>query len=436
MDLSSKYFPLLRRPSASWFKHLYAFLTEIHKVGKSRELISFAIWEIGHRSRFYRLRNKYIQFSDSKCFSLPFENEKVFDEVQLTAFLNQKELNFESIDIDWKYCVEMSDKLVLGCRYSRPNSLYGSIDYSESAVLLHEFPSSISSLFSTLDDILFVCCNGIIYRSEDSAKSFKKVLKLSTPISYFLFNNGMSALPDGTLVIGEYGSLWQGDFWQNLAYVYFSIDKGVTWKSSDFLIKQGVNKHVHLVKYSHQLKLLFLTDGDNKKQFWVKRINELSKSTQGIKNEGWELLNRFHHQTGGYTSMAETGKAVLFGSDYLGGTNFIVRTLDGKEFSKLVLPDPYRRSPIMNMTAVKRSSSETEVWAASYCCISRTSKSLLMRTKDSGKSWDRVLDFEGLQNEVRIVSSSYHTPSTLYISITCFERISGKNRHLSYKLAY
>ena len=244
----------------------------------------------------------------------------------------------------------------------------------------------------------------------------------------------MTELPDGTLLIGEYGSIWHGRAWQNLAYLYYSTDAGKTWTTSDFLLRQGVNKHIHLVQYSALLNALFLMDGDNKKQAWINTSLIHLDCQSTTRTTGWRLLNRHHHQTGGYLSMAETKEAVLFGSDYLGGTNFMVRTENGQQFEQLVLPDPYRRSPIMNMTS-RETATGTEVWAVSYSCLSAKDKSLLMYTKDSGKTWLRVLEFDGTKNEVRLVSSTRHPSDTLYISITTFDSQLKNHHHEVYRLS-
>ncbi|GAB3926363.1 hypothetical protein GCM10028804_29870 [Larkinella terrae] len=242
----------------------------------------------------------------------------------------------------------------------------------------------------------------------------------------------MTELPDGSLMIGEYGSIWQGSNWQNLAFLYSSTDGGATWESSDFLIRQGVNKHIHLVKYSAQLNAVLLTDGDNKKQLWVNSPFADIKASSDQKTN-WRLLTKYHHQTGGYTSMAETNRGVLFGSDYLGGTNFIVKTADAKQFQKLVIPDPYRRSPVMNMVT-RQSFSGTEIWAASYSCLSENARSLIMCTKDNEKTWTRVLDFDGTKNEVRLVNLSQNQSDALFISVTEFRGDEDKHRHRVYRL--
>lgn len=426
MDISSRYFSRLKSPSLYWPVYLWHFLEAIRRVGKQRELLSFALWEVIHRLHLYQLRNRYLKFTGATCQTLTSESE-------WSGQQSEPGLSFQPVAVDWKYCVETSSGLLWGSCFSDPNALYHSHDQSQSATLRYRFPRPITSLFISSQHILFVCSDGAIHRSEDLGHSFSLVVRLSTPISYFLFNNGMTELPDGTLLIGEYGSIWHGRAWQNLAYLYYSTDAGQTWTTSDFLRRQGVNKHIHLVQYSPLINALFLMDGDNTKQAWINtELSHLDRQAT-TRNAGWHLLNRHHFQTGGYTSMAETKEAVLFGSDYLGGTNFMVRTENGLQFERLVLPDPYRRSPIMNMTS-RETATGTEVWAMSYSCLSSKDKSLLMYTRDSGKTWVRVLEFDGTKNEVRLVSSSRHPSDTLYISITTFDSQLKKHRHKVYRL--
>ncbi|MVM28711.1 exo-alpha-sialidase [Spirosoma sp. HMF4905] len=434
MDVSSKYFSLLRQPGPNALKLFWSFILDIHRVGKLRELISFVVWEISHRLRFYQYGSQYVKFLPGPYLSLTDEENYSSEDAISTSFLTEDGLCFQPVVIDWKFCFQTPDGMLWGCRYSHLNGLYCSEDQSQSAVLVYEFTQPITSLFGSQRNVLFICSNGTIYRSENQGKSFTAVLQLSTPISYFLFNNGMTELPDHTLMIGEYGSIWHGKTWQNLAFLYYSFDGGITWTVSDFLQQQGVNKHIHLVKYCVRLNAVLLTDGDNKKQVWMNMLLTNFNTQAGRQRDGWRLINKYHYQTGGYTAMAETNEAVLFGSDYLGGTNFIVRTVDGHQFKKLVLPDPYRRSPVMNMVT-RQAGAGHELWAASYSCLADDAKSLLMCTKDSGKTWTRVIEFDGAKNEVRLISSSRNPTSALYISVTTFgNQQSQSHRHQVYKL--
>ena len=433
MDVSSKYFAQLSRPNLYVLKYVWRFLLDIHRVGKLRELVSFALWEISYRLCFYKFGNQYVKFTPTA--GLVLENEAISSDSDVVAslFLAKEGCCFRPVAIDWKYCFQMPDGALWGCCYSRLTGLYYSNDESRSATLIHEFTHPITSLFISQQRVIFICANGTIYRSDDQGRSFCSVLQLSTPISYFLFNNGMTELPDHTLMIGEYGSIWHGKMWQNLAFLYYSSDGGETWHTSDFLMRQGVNKHIHLVRYCARLKAVLLTDGDNKKQMWVNAALAHFNEQATKQRDGWQLINKYHHQTGGYTSMAETNEAVLLGSDYLGGTNFIIKTTDGKHFKKMVLPDPYRRSPVMNMVA-RQSASGNDVWAASYSCLSGDARSVLMCTRDSGKTWDRVIEFDGTKHEVRLANSSQNPSDALYISITEFGTSPEQHRHRVYKL--
>jgi hypothetical protein len=430
MDVSSKYFAQLRYPHPYWVKYFWKFLIDIQRVGKVRELFSFALWEIAHYVRFYHIGNQYVKFKTGAYLSIADTVAQPSESGNACSSFLAEELLFEPVAVDWKYCFQAGDGTHWGCLYSDENGLYHSTNLGESATLVHAFQQPIMSLFVSRQNALFICSGGTIYKSDDGGESFRAVLHLSTPISYFLFNNGMTELPDQTLLIGEYGSLWQGRSWQNLAFLYYSFDGGDTWQTSDFLMRQGVNKHLHIVKYCRLLNRVFLTDGDNKKQLWVNESLSHFDKLAARKQGGWRLLNRFHHQTGGHLSMAETEKAVVFGSDYLGGTNFIVRTCDGKRFDKLVLPDPYRRSPVVNMVSRKAASGD-ELWAVSYSCLSSDAKSVLMYSRNSGKSWTRVIEFDGTTHEVRLVSSS---SDRLYISITAFSEQPAEHRHQVYIL--
>lgn len=434
MDISSRYLSRLKRPSLRWPAYFWQFLQAISWVGKGRELISFVCWEISHQCQAYRITDRYVQFTDTPYLSMTTEPDPLMKCSLADPFLAGQGLHFSPVAVDWKFCVATADGIIWGSCFSKPCLLYYSEDQSASAVLVYEFERPITSFFISQRNDLFVCSDGRIFKSSDRGRTFRVVLRLSTPISYFLFNNGMTELPDQTLLIGEYGSIWHGRAWQNLAYLYHSTDDGQTWQTADFLLRQGVNKHIHLVQYCALLNAIFLTDGDNKKQIWIN--NTLSAFNQQVVgwSAGWRLINRHHHQTGGYTSMAETENAVLFGSDYLGGTNFIIKTTDGKQFEKLVLPDPYRRSPVMNMVSRQRKSG-TEIWAVSYSCLSGNTRSLLMYSPDSGRSWTRVIDFDGKYNEIRIVSSSHDLQATVYVSVTEFGKSHQPHRHVVYALA-
>ncbi|MBC7569523.1 MAG: hypothetical protein H7319_07305 [Spirosoma sp.] len=58
-----------------------------------------------------------------------------------------------------------------------------------------------------------------------------------------------------------------------------------------------------------------------------------------------------------------------------------------------------------------------------------------MYSPDSGRSWTRVIDFDGKYNEIRIVSSSHDLQATVYVSVTEFGKSRQPHRHVVYALA-
>jgi hypothetical protein len=168
-----------------------------------------------------------------------------------------------------------------------------------------------------------------------------------------------------------------------------------------------------------------VADGDNYKRLWL--ANSLNGSDH--ENSQWELITKFHIQMGGYTAVVESNGKVVFGTDYQGGTNFLVETVDGKKFTKKIIPDPYRRSPIDNMV-VRKSKAGEEIWANLPFSTANT-KCLLMYTANNGKSWNKVFEYDRSTHTVWLINSSTEISDELYISV---EEISGKDR-VVYKIA-
>jgi hypothetical protein len=154
-----------------------------------------------------------------------------------------------------------------------------------------------------------------------------------------------------------------------------------------------------------------VADGDNHKRLWLSGPMD----TFDFENPQWQAVNKFHIQMGGYTSFVESNGRILFGTDYQGGTNFIVETKDGRNFTKRVVPDPYRRSPIDNMV-LRKSKRGDEIWANLPYSTAGT-KCLLMYSADDGKSWTKVFDYSRTAYTVWLISSSNEIAEDLYLSI-------------------
>lgn len=408
-ELTKRYSALIEKKGV---KNPILFARDIYEYGKLSELVSFAVWELFHKLRLFP-KEKYLEFSDAEVF--PLENERLSEDdfgERLGHSFRRRGLSITRCGHGWKLLFVNSNQDIFGCLYPDDRSLYRSIDHGSSVAFVKRFPESIKSIFISSQNTIFVCVKGTVYRGSDCGDSFEKSLDLGSQESFLRHNNAMTETSGGTLLIGEYGNVWGRNGWMKLAYLYFSFDNGATWERSDFLIEQGVNKHVHLVKYSKSLNKLFVADGDNKKKLWV---SDVSGSSDLRDPKRWKAVNRFHIQMGGYTSVVECDGKILFGTDYQGGTNFIVETRDGENFDKKIVPDPYRRSPIDNMVQ-RKSRKGNEIWANLPYSTANT-KCLLMYTVNGGRSWNRVIEYNRATHKVWLISSSNETADELYLSI-------------------
>jgi hypothetical protein len=404
----------------------FLFARDIYKSGKSRELVSFMVWEFLHQLRLFP-KKKYLKLNNFEGLTLDNERlngpdfsekiERSFSRLGLSPFRSEH---------NWKLLFINNTKEIYGCLYPDDRDLYKSADNGKTVIFVNRFPTQIKSIFTSSQNTIFVCVKGAVYKSSDNGGSFKKSLDLGSSESFFRYNNAITETPGKTLIIGEYGNIWDKNGWRKLAYLYFSADDGQSWQKSDFLIKKGTNKHVHLVKYSRLFNKIFMADGDNYKKLWVSdslTIPDLEDS------ENWKPVNKFHIQMGGYTSVVETDEKILFGTDYQGGTNFIVETKDGQKLDKRIVPDPYRRSPIDNMVQ-RKSRNGDEIWANLPYSTANT-KCLLMYSKDGGQSWNKVIEYSRAAHKVWLISSSKEIEDELYISI----ENSRKTERVVYKIA-
>ncbi len=404
----------------------FAFVYDIYKYGKISEALSFAVWELRHRLKLFP-KARYLQLTNSGTVKLGKDTLTHSDfGANLDHFFESRNLSLVRCRHNWKVLFISHAEEIFGCVYPNDTDLYKSLDNGESITFLKRFPEPIKSIFISSQNAIFVCVKGAVYRSADGGESFEKAFDLGSPESFFRHNNGMTETPGGDLIVGEYGNVWTKKGWQQLAYLYLSSDNGETWHTTDFLIKGGTNKHVHLVKYSALFNKIFMADGDNYKKLWVSDALTTADLQDAAR---WEPVNRFHIQMGGYTSVVESGNKILFGTDYQGGTNFIVESTTGDTFTKRIVPDPYRRSPIMNMVQ-RRSNNGTEIWAYLPYSTAKT-KCLLMYTADGGESWNKVIEYSSATHKVWLINASNQIGDVLYFSI---EDVTNGER-IVYKVA-
>lgn len=379
-----------------------AFLRDARKSGKIAELLSFAVWEVCHRLHLFGLLGyRSLRFTHIEPIRLTNQSiESAEFRENLERFFENDRRCLSMTGRQWKSVYIDQDNVMYGRLADDDTCLFRSEDGGDTATLIAKFDDTIKSLFVTRNGTILVSVKGAVYRRSSRVDRFERSLELSTPESFVRHNNGFTEGPNGRILVGEYGNVWTEKGWKALAYWYSSLDEGATWERSGFLIERGANKHVHMIRFSSALNRLLMTDGDNKKRLWI--TDEMGSTSE---EPTWNLKTPFHLRMGGYTSSAEIDGRVLLGTDYQGGTNFIVETSDCRKFRKTVVPDPYRRSPIDNMV-VRKSSSGNEVWANLPYSTS-TSRCLLMVTRDAGATWTRVFDYSRSDHTVWLLNSSH-----------------------------
>lgn len=401
---------------------IFRLLRYIYTNQKIAELTSFIIWEIRVR---LGIMGRKLQFTKEEPMKLEAAtNENAPFKKRLKDVLEKCKVTIHEMpDIGsiylygknrgWGYLREKAQSL-----------FHWEIDGNELKVLCQKaLKGAIQSIFVTSDGLPFVCENGTIHRPTGNGSTFGEVLQMTYPFCYFRPHSGMAELPDHTLIMGEYGSKLRNSRWESLANIYISEDTGKTWRKADFLIREKANKHVHIVHYFPHSNSLILTDGDNKKRLWIndtkKDLDKKLRAKDGP--DGWRTLTRFHLQMGGHFSAAEfEGKAFL-GTDYLGGTNFMMSTTDFKHFAKQYLPSPYRRSIIYAIQAAGNS-----LWALVKPPHFRSCRGLLMMLKKGTDKWKKVIHFDHHLWDVNMISNSVELVDSVMIGIQ--HKVSKKQR--------
>jgi hypothetical protein len=418
--ITKKYSHLAEKRGLDRLFHLslafFPLVKDVIKSGKLREISSFAIWEVEHKLGVLDA-SKPIKFEEKEPFYL--RKGMDIESLDFSDFCMKMPFTIQKIR-NWKVFHRDSKGTIYGCLASENSVVYKSEDNGETLKRVATFDKEIKAVFISQEDVIFVNTKGMIYRSEDG-EHFEASLALSKADSSIFHHYGMTQIPSGELLVGEYGNVPEDGAWANIAYLYGSSDLGKSWERSDFLKKQGVNKHIHMIKYSKILDRVVLADGDNKKQLWVSK--DLKKFI--FSENPWELRTHFHLQMGGYTSMVEIGDTLLFGTDYLGGTNFLVESRDGKRFDKKVIPDPYRRSPVHDL--IKRTvEGREEIWAVLNNPNSSSVKSLLMVSMNGGESWQRVVEYSGREHLIMINSGDLKDTDTISFALTAMVEGGGE----------
>ena len=160
---------------------------------------------------------------------------------------------------------------------------------------------------------------------------------------------------------------------------------------------------------------LILSEGDNKKRIWITKSSTNLNATSNISEDGWKKVNKYHIQKGGHTAMVELNGKIIFGSDYMGGTNFLISTKDMLRFNEKVVLNPHRRCLFRRMLVRINKGGQSEIWANLNFEYGRGVKCLIMVSLDSGETWKKVIQYNGKQFKVRLISDSNHLAKELYI---------------------
>jgi len=401
-------------------KKIISFIAHIYKNDKFAELLSFIIREIKYFFGFY----KKITMRFNQAPLLCLENNHL-DDLQSTPFLVKT-------DVNWFLQFSDNDK-IYGTTDDNPNTLYVCINGKLTE--LFYFTDRILSIFISSKKVIFICTYGKLYRSTDAGYTFSIVLNFSSTQSYFL-QDSFTENDKGELFVGEYVNAYNKK-WHFGAYLYYSRDNGTNWKKFDFLKQKNINKHIHLVKWNKKLQGLILTDGDNKKKLWYNRSGNYQSITQNS-NSGWEDITKIHIRNGGYTTYVESNGKAIFGTDYNGGTNFIAMTSDLYKFTKQIVPDPYRRSVFASMLNIYRTN-QPQIWAVLHGEESKNAKSLLMMSIDNGKTWNRIIEYNGDSFKIKILNTN-NVSEELFINIENTSKTSiqpgHKKIHGCYKINF
>ena len=115
--------------------------------------------------------------------------------------------------------------------------------------------------------------------------------------------------------------------------------------------------------------------------------------------------------------MSELDGKILFGSDYNGGTNFLVSTNDMIKFDSKVMPAPYRRAVFDRLVVRRNKKNEFEIWSTVRFKHSKKVRSLVMMSNDNGETWNRIIEYDGTQLGINIISNSKEIANELYLLI-------------------
>jgi len=266
---------------------------------------------------------------------------------------------------------------------------------TDSADEAFRFDANITAVHQTSANTLLACLPGRVEMSTDGGLTFSEVLRLSHPWS-IVKTKGLAEDDEGRLLLGEYGNMRDDrGRWESTAWVHSSVDGGASWTDTDFLVRAGVDKHVHVVVACGKPARMHLTTGDSRKWHLARRT-----AIQSVGRErSWERLSKGPWHLSGYASVAVTGAATYWGTDYRMGTNFVVVDWHDGRSARWILGGQLRGNPVTSMGVVGSGTRQYVLVAAREMCARRSRASGLLAFHESSREWHTLLIDRGTENK-------------------------------------
>lgn len=96
---------------------LFPFIYDVYKTGKSREIVSFIVWESFHKLGLFP-KKQYLEFNNSDVLIL--ENENLNDlefKKRINLFFKSRGISITNSAHSWKLLFINKDKEIFGCLY-------------------------------------------------------------------------------------------------------------------------------------------------------------------------------------------------------------------------------------------------------------------------------------------------------------------------------
>lgn len=253
---------------------------------------------------------------------------------QLTALGYRKISEFTSDEED--KCLVVGNRLV--CKAASALRFYG---YDRSLLQTVPVDGRLSNVVLVAGRLYFFV-EGSLFSLREGEEVCSEALTL-TSVESTVLDQGIATDPHGTLVVGEYlHDLME----ESGAYVYVRRAGHDRWDMIDTLARRA-DKHCHIAVFDPAAGLFYVTCGDSRKMLATLAVNGNGSRL--------DIVSDSAGKTGGYLCAAPLDGGLLCGTDYTGGTNFLVLVRGGRIRCKEVLRGRYRRCVVTSIDAASDS---------------------------------------------------------------------------------